>query len=67
MSPSETVGEGDLLLLISSLGGDRNSSTLRRRVWANDVSVFALQEPSPRTINADRLQRRFALSCWFGP
>jgi hypothetical protein len=37
MSPSETVGDRDLPVLISSLGGDRNSPALfapGRGLWA---------------------------------
>lgn len=45
MSPSETVGEGDLPFLISSLGGDR----IHRRFLRPDVA-FAHR---PRTFPTD--------------
>ncbi len=63
MSPSETVGEGDLPLLISSLDGDRNSPAL----CAPGLCLLrAGYEPSPWTKNAVYPLGQIVFSCWVG-
>ena len=63
MSPSETVGERDLPLLISSLGGDRNSPVL----FAPGLCPCAPAKNLPHGLIREAPFGRFVISCWAFP